>query len=115
MPTLKSEIELIEIVSGAQVIAITINHEEMTDTEVDDTVMEYESRFGLPTTDVLKHGCDKIVQRLLMKFPTLRLPRIVDPVRSAHFGVVPRSETTKLPVGERNEPSVVRMKNQNIN
>jgi uncharacterized NAD-dependent epimerase/dehydratase family protein len=115
MPTLKSEIELIEIVSGAKVIAITINHEEMTDTEIDDTVMEYESRFGLPTTDVLKHGCDKIVEALLMKFPTLRLPRIVEPVRPAHFGMAPRSETTQLPVGGRDQPSAVRMKIQNIN
>ena len=115
MPTLKSEIELIEIVSGAQVIAITINHEDMTDTEIDDTVMEYESRFGLPTTDVLKHGCDKIVQRLLMKFPTLRLPRIVDSVRPAHSGLAPRSETTKLPLGARNQPSVARMKRPTVN
>ena len=115
MPTLKSEIELIEIVSGAKVIAITINHEDMTDTEVDDAVMEYESKFGLPTTDVLKHGCDKIMKELLIQFPTLRLPRIVDSVRLAHFGVTPRSKTTKLPVGARNQPSVVRMKRPTVN
>jgi uncharacterized NAD-dependent epimerase/dehydratase family protein len=115
MPTLKSEIELIEVVSGARVIAITINHEDMTDTEVDDAVKEYESRFGLPTTDVLKHGCDKLMKELLIQFPTLRLTRIVDSVRPAHSGLAPLGETTKLPIGARNQPSVVRMKRPTIN
>jgi uncharacterized NAD-dependent epimerase/dehydratase family protein len=115
MPSLKSEIELIEIVSGARVIAITLNHEEMTDMEIDDTVMEYERRFGLPTTDVLKHGCDKIVKGLLMKFPTLRLPRLVEAVRPADFEVAPRSETASLPVAGREQPSVVRIESHTIN
>ncbi len=72
MPTLESEIELIEIISGARVIAITLNHEDMTDREVAETVTEYESRFGLPTMDVLKHGCEKILNRLCEEFPELR-------------------------------------------
>ena len=72
MPTLESEIRLIEIISGAKVIAITVNHEGMTDKEVDSTVAEYERTFGLPTTDVLKHGCEKIVGRLLEVFPELQ-------------------------------------------
>ena len=72
MPTLESEIELIEIISGARVIAITLNHEDMTDREVAETVTEYESKFGLPTMDVLKHGCEKILNRLCEEFPKLR-------------------------------------------
>ena len=52
--TLESEIELIEVFSRAKVIAITISHEDMTDNELEDTVAEYENRFGLPTMDVLK-------------------------------------------------------------
>ncbi len=73
MPTLESEIKLIEIISGAKVIALTLNHEDMTDKEIEDTVVEYEGRYGLPTMDVLKHGCDKIVRRLLEVFPELEL------------------------------------------
>jgi uncharacterized NAD-dependent epimerase/dehydratase family protein len=69
MPTLESEIELIQVISGAKVIAITINHEDMTDNELKDTVAEYERRFKLPTMDVLKHGCEKIVKRLIEEFP----------------------------------------------
>ena len=71
MPTLESEIELIEVISGAKVIAITLNHEDMTDDEINKTVAEYESKFGLPTMDVLKHGCEKIVKRLFKEFPEL--------------------------------------------
>jgi len=72
MPTLESEIELIEIISGAKVIALTVNHEDMTDKEIDETVAAYERSFGLPTMDVLKHGCEKIVSRLLEVFPELQ-------------------------------------------
>jgi uncharacterized NAD-dependent epimerase/dehydratase family protein len=71
MPTLASEIELIEVFSRSKVIAITINHEHMSDAEVDGTVAEYEHRYGLPTADVLKHGCHKLVRRLLDVFPEL--------------------------------------------
>ena len=45
----------------------------MTDKEIDETVAEYESKYGLPTMDVLKHGCEKIVSRLLEVFPELQL------------------------------------------
>ena len=72
MPTLESEIELAEIISGAKVIALTLNHEDMTDKEIDETVVEYESTYGLPTMDVLKHGCEKIVDRLLETIPELQ-------------------------------------------
>jgi len=72
MPTLESEIELIEVISGSKVIAITLNHEDMTDNEIDDTVMTYEKKYGLPTVDVLKHGCEKIVGVLLDEFPDLQ-------------------------------------------
>jgi uncharacterized NAD-dependent epimerase/dehydratase family protein len=72
MPTLESEIELAEIISGSKVIALTLNHEDMTDKEIDETVVEYESTYGLPTMDVLKHGCEKIVDQLFETFPELQ-------------------------------------------
>jgi len=72
MPTLESEIELIEVFSKSKVIAITINHEDMTDVQVKDTIDEYESRYELPTTDVLKFGCDKLVDTLFKVFPELQ-------------------------------------------
>ncbi|MHC1599091.1 MAG: DUF1611 domain-containing protein [Candidatus Methanofastidiosia archaeon] len=71
MPTLKSEIELLEIFSRSKVIAITLNHEDMTDEDIKETITEYEERFQLPTTDVLKHGCEKLVKRIFQVFPEL--------------------------------------------
>ena len=72
MPTLESEIELIEVFSKSQVIAITLNHEDMTDAELRSTMAEYESKYALPTTDVLKCGCDKLVNTILKTFPELQ-------------------------------------------
>lgn len=71
MPTLESEIELIEIFSRSKVIAITINHEDMTDEEIKEVITEYEKMYQLPTTDVLKYGCDKLVKRIFEAFPEL--------------------------------------------
>jgi len=72
MPTLEYEIELLELFSKSKVIAITINHEDMSDTELSDTIVEYESKFNLPTTDVLKFGSDKLVNTILTIFPELQ-------------------------------------------
>lgn len=72
MPTLESEIELIEIFSKSDVIAITLNHEDMTDSEVENTIIEYEYKYDLPVTDVLKHGAGKLVAKILEIFPELQ-------------------------------------------
>ncbi len=71
MPTLESEIELLEIFSRTKVIAITLNHEDMTEEEIKETITEYEERYQLPTTDALKYGCEKLVKRLFEVFPEL--------------------------------------------
>ena len=71
MPTLESEIELLEVFSRSKVIAITLNHEDMTDKEIKETITEYEERFQLPTTDTLKYGCEKLVKRIFQVFPEL--------------------------------------------
>ncbi len=72
MPTLDSEIKLLEIFSKSPVIAITLNHEDMTDDEVKNTILEYEFKYELPTTDVLKYGSDKLVKALIDFFPELQ-------------------------------------------
>jgi len=72
MPTLKSEITLLEVFSKSKVIAITLNHEDMTDKEVEETIISYELKFQLPTTDSLKYGCDKLVKRIYQVFPELK-------------------------------------------
>jgi len=71
MPTVESEIQLIEAISQSQVIAIALNHENLTDEEIPKIITDYEDRFGLPTTDVLNYGCQKLVQALGDRFPRL--------------------------------------------
>jgi uncharacterized NAD-dependent epimerase/dehydratase family protein len=60
---------LIELLSQRPVVAITVNHEEMTPEELETTVAEYESRYGLAAADPLVHGVDKIVAALESSFP----------------------------------------------
>ncbi|MEK6153554.1 DUF1611 domain-containing protein [Flavobacteriaceae bacterium 3-367] len=72
MLDLVDEIEMIEIFSKSTVIAITINHENMTHAEVNHVIGQYESEYNLPVTDVLMHGCDKLVKELIKTFPELK-------------------------------------------
>ncbi|MFH6604458.1 DUF1611 domain-containing protein [Maribacter algicola] len=69
---LVEEIEMIEIFSKSKVIAITINHEKMTAVEVNQIIEQYESEYNLPVSDVLIHGCDKLVKELVKTFPELK-------------------------------------------
>lgn len=71
MPTVESEIKLIEAISSAKVVAIALSHEDLADREILQVIEDYEQRFQLPTTDVLRHGCQKLVEALGDRFPTL--------------------------------------------
>jgi uncharacterized NAD-dependent epimerase/dehydratase family protein len=71
MPTLEQEIQLIEAISQTKVLAITLSHEGLEDAEIPALIADYEAHFGLPTTDVLNEGCQKLVQALRDRFPTL--------------------------------------------
>jgi uncharacterized NAD-dependent epimerase/dehydratase family protein len=71
MPVVETEIQLIEAISTAQVIAITLSHEDLTAAEIPPIIRDYESRFGLPTTDVLTDGCLKLIRALADRFPDL--------------------------------------------
>lgn len=61
MSPLEREIQILELLAQKPVIALTINHESMTEAEVRSTIADYETRYGKPTTDVLLEGCDKLV------------------------------------------------------
>ncbi|NCJ08298.1 DUF1611 domain-containing protein [Synechococcales cyanobacterium C] len=71
MPTVESEIQLIEAISQSQVIAIALSHENLIDKEIPKIIKDYEDRLRLPTTDVLNYGCQKLVQSLCNYFPKL--------------------------------------------
>jgi uncharacterized NAD-dependent epimerase/dehydratase family protein len=72
MPTIESEIQLIEGISHSRVVAITLSHENLTDDEIPTIIADYETRFQLPTMDVLTEGCDKLIGALCDRFPTLK-------------------------------------------
>jgi len=57
----------IEVVSGKPIIAITINHENMTKKEVDKVCNEYTKLYYISTYDVLMNGAEKLV-RTILKF-----------------------------------------------
>lgn len=73
MPQIEDEIQLIEAISSAQVLAITLSHEDLTETEVMAIAQDYEARLHLPTSDVLQEGCQKLIQTLIEHFPALNL------------------------------------------
>lgn len=72
MPDVKEEIELIEHYGNTKVIAITLNHENMSDEEIDATIIEFENKYNVPVTDVLKKGDEKIINTIIEFFPSLQ-------------------------------------------
>jgi uncharacterized NAD-dependent epimerase/dehydratase family protein len=71
MPTVESEIKLIEATCQTRVLAIAINHENLPTKDIPKVIADYERQFKLPTTDVLSYGCQKLIQTLRMNFPNL--------------------------------------------
>ncbi|OLE57837.1 MAG: hypothetical protein AUI36_14275, partial [Cyanobacteria bacterium 13_1_40CM_2_61_4] len=64
MPTVEKEIQMLEMFSDSKVIAITLNHEDLTPSDVQKIEQDYESRYGLPTCDPLVDGCGKLVNKI---------------------------------------------------
>lgn len=61
---LNEQIRAIEVISGKKVIAITVNHEDMTEAEIVPICQSITSETGLPAFDVLKYGADELVELL---------------------------------------------------
>jgi uncharacterized NAD-dependent epimerase/dehydratase family protein len=74
MPTVASEIALIEAFSEAKVIGITVNHEGMTVAEIPDAVRAVADQSGLPATDPLTGSAEELVDMVLLAFPQLAAP-----------------------------------------
>ncbi len=72
MPTPAREINLIETFSDTKVIGVTINHENMSDAEIDTAIERYESELCIPATDALSRSPERLVEMILSAFPILR-------------------------------------------
>ena len=68
MPTMDSEMEMIHLFAKSPVIAITLNHHNMTKEETIEASEAYESRYGLPCTDVLLFGAEKIAKAIIARY-----------------------------------------------
>lgn len=71
MPTPASEINLIETFADTRVIGLTINHENMTDSEVTAAITMYELELGIPATDALTRPTDRLLDMVFAAFPDL--------------------------------------------
>ncbi|CAM3995195.1 DUF1611 domain-containing protein [Pseudoalteromonas byunsanensis] len=74
MPSLASEIELIEHFAHTNVIGICINHEGMHDSEVEEYIYHYSKEFHLPVTDSLTHSNEFLLHMVFKAFPQLEKP-----------------------------------------
>ena len=67
MHSLEEQIRAIEVISGKEVIAITVNHEGMEKDEILDICKAITLETKLPAYDVLEYGADDLVALLMSK------------------------------------------------
>lgn len=72
MPTPASEIDLIERFTDTTVIGLTINHENMTDAEIEAAIALYGRELGIPVTDALSRSPDHLVDMVFSAFPNIK-------------------------------------------
>jgi uncharacterized NAD-dependent epimerase/dehydratase family protein len=60
--TLERQIQAIEVVSERSVVAVTINHENLTSAQVREECQRIRESTGLPAVDILRHGASGLVQ-----------------------------------------------------
>ncbi len=73
VPTPASEINLIQTFADTKVIGLTINHENMTDSEVSAAIAMYQLELGIPATDALLRPTDRLLDIVFAAFPDLEL------------------------------------------
>jgi len=71
MPIPATEINLIQTFADTKVIGLTINHENMTDTEVSTAITLYGRELGIPVTDALTRSPERLVAMVVSAFPEL--------------------------------------------
>ena len=76
MPSLASEVALIEAFADTTVIGVTVNHEGMTDDGITEAVDGIELELGLPATDPLTRPLDELVEMVLLAFPALAIASV---------------------------------------
>lgn len=68
MPDPQGAITIAEVLSGHPIVALTLNHENLSREEVESWKKRYQSRFGKPVTDVLLDGPEPLVDAVVKRF-----------------------------------------------
>lgn len=58
---IEKEMAILRALTPAPVIAITLNHEDMTPAQIEQTIAEYEQKYGIPCCDPLITNINKII------------------------------------------------------
>ncbi|MCF8268036.1 MAG: DUF1611 domain-containing protein [Ignavibacteriales bacterium] len=61
---INQQIQAIELLSGKKVVAITVNHENLAADQINEACEKLEKETGLPTSDVLVHGNERLIMAL---------------------------------------------------
>lgn len=75
MPSVASEVALIEAFADTRVIGITVNHENLTPDALASAIDEIELDLGIPATDPLTRPAHELVEMVLQALPALSSPR----------------------------------------
>ncbi|WP_417511984.1 DUF1611 domain-containing protein [Microbacterium sp.] len=72
MPTVASEVALIEAFAETRVIGVTVNHEHLSTTQIGDAIDAIELEIGVPATDPLTRPLSELADMVLTAFPLLQ-------------------------------------------
>ncbi|WP_028772015.1 DUF1611 domain-containing protein [Shewanella waksmanii] len=76
MPSIASEINLIETFSKTKVMAITLNHENMSNDDLLSAMAHYAEQFDIPVTDPLSQPKEKLLHIVLSIYPQLSATQV---------------------------------------
>jgi uncharacterized NAD-dependent epimerase/dehydratase family protein len=62
--SVRKQIKAVELLSGKRVVAITLNHERLSDQGLEIAVERLHASTGLPVCDVLRHGIEPLIEVL---------------------------------------------------
>ncbi len=71
MPDPATEIHLIQTFADTRVIGLTINHEHLSEAEIDAAIVRYERELGMPVTDALTRPERRLADMVVQAFPAL--------------------------------------------
>lgn len=72
MPDPANEIAIIQAFADTRVIGVTLNHEGMTDAELETAIADLPDKLGIPVTDALARSPAFLTDMVLTAFPRLR-------------------------------------------